>query len=57
MFTAGGHGADSQKINVHSTGYGLFNAKQVVEAHGGTVSAWSEGQGKGSTFTVELPMK
>lgn len=43
------------KINVYSTGYGLFIAKNIVEAHGGTIAAYSEGAGKGSTFVVELP--
>ena len=56
LFTEGGHGKDSQKVNVHSTGYGLFIAKNIVEAHGGTIRAESEGAGKGSTFTVELPV-
>jgi signal transduction histidine kinase len=55
LFTEGGHGKESQTINVHSTGYGLFIAKQIVEANGGTIRAESEGAGKGSTFTVELP--
>lgn len=54
LFTEGGHGKDSQKVNVHSTGYGLFIAKNVVEAHGGTIRAESEGVGKGSTFIVEF---
>lgn len=55
LFTEGGHGKDSQKVNVHSTGYGLFIAKKIVDAHDGTIRAESEGQGKGSTFIVELP--
>ena len=55
LFTEGGHGKNSQTINVHSTGYGLFITKSIVEAHGGTVRAESEGQGKGSTFVVEFP--
>ncbi|HCR52726.1 TPA: hypothetical protein DIV48_03750 [Candidatus Kaiserbacteria bacterium] len=55
LFTEGGHGRDSQRINAHSTGYGLYIAKQIVEAHGGTIRAESEGEGKGSTFIVELP--
>jgi signal transduction histidine kinase len=55
LFTEGGHGKDSQTINVHSTGYGLFIAKQITEAHGGTIRAESEGQSKGSTFVVEFP--
>ena len=55
LFTEGGHGKDSVKVNVHSTGFGLFIAKQVAVAHGGTIKAESEGAGKGSRFTVELP--
>ena len=55
LFTECGHGKDSIKTNVHSTGYGLFIAKQIVEAHGGKIWAESEGQGKGSRFIVELP--
>jgi signal transduction histidine kinase len=55
LFTEGGHGKESQKVNVHSTGYGLFIAKQITEAHGGTIRADSDGAGKGSTFTVEFP--
>jgi signal transduction histidine kinase len=56
LFTEGGRGKDSVKVNVHSTGYGLFIAKQVIEAHGGTIWAESDGQGKGSLFVVELPL-
>lgn len=55
LFTEGGHGKDSIRVNVHSTGYGLFIAKNVVEAHGGSIRAESEGPGKGSRFVVEFP--
>ncbi|OYV83068.1 MAG: hypothetical protein B7W96_00810 [Parcubacteria group bacterium 37-58-5] len=55
LFTEGGHGKDSITVNVHSTGYGLFIAKSIVEAHGGTIRAESEGEGKGSVFIIELP--
>ena len=55
LFTEGGHGKDSQTVNVHSTGYGLYIAKQITEAHGGTIRVESEGAGKGSTFIVEFP--
>ena len=55
LFTEGGHGAESRKVNVDSTGYGLYIAKSVVEAHRGRIWAESEGVGKGSRFVVELP--
>ncbi|MDP2789432.1 MAG: HAMP domain-containing sensor histidine kinase [bacterium] len=54
LFTEGGRGKDSVKVNVDSTGYGLFSVKLIVEAHGGKVWAESKGAGKGSQFFVEL---
>ncbi len=56
LFTEGGHGKDSIKINVHTTGYGLFIAKQVMQAHGGKIWAESEGEGKGSRFVAQFPV-
>lgn len=56
LFTEGGHGKDSIKVNVHSTGYGLYIAKQIVEAHGGKIQAESGGAGRGARFVVELPV-
>ena len=55
LFTEGGHGVESQKVNVDSTGFGLYIVKNIVEAHKGKVWAESEGVGKGSRFIVELP--
>jgi signal transduction histidine kinase len=36
-------------------GLGLSIAKQLVEAHGGTISVTSEGRGSGTSFIVTLP--
>lgn len=55
LFTEGGHGKESTKINVDSTGFGLYIVKNIVDAHQGRVWAESEGSGKGSQFYVELP--
>ena len=37
-------------------GLGLAIVRQLVELHGGSVSAHSEGEGHGATFTVRLPL-
>jgi PAS domain S-box-containing protein len=49
-----------QAENVHTRyigglGLGLALARHFVELHGGTISAHSDGEGHGSTFTVALP--
>ena len=40
---------------VKGTGLGLFIVRSLARRHGGDVYAESEGQGRGSTFTVRLP--
>ena len=48
---------DASKANILGTGLGLYVAKELLTAQKGTIRAESEGQGKGATFTVELPIK
>lgn len=37
-------------------GLGLAIARHLVELHGGEITAQSEGEGRGATFTVRLPL-
>lgn len=49
--------ADSSTTRAHGgLGLGLAIVRSLVEMHGGNVSAYSEGLGKGSRFDVEFPL-
>jgi CheY-like chemotaxis protein len=49
--------ADSSSTRAHGgLGLGLALVKHLVELHGGAVSAESEGEGRGATFKVTLPI-
>ena len=47
-----GHSAERQS----GLGLGLSITRHVIEMHGGTVSASSPGEGKGSSFMIRLPL-
>jgi PAS domain S-box-containing protein len=49
--------ADSSTTRAHGgLGLGLSIVKHLVELHGGTVRAKSDGEGQGATFLVHLPL-
>jgi len=41
---------------VGGLGLGLAISRRLVELHGGTIAAESEGSGRGATFSIELPL-
>ncbi|HKS22976.1 MAG TPA: ATP-binding protein [Thermoanaerobaculia bacterium] len=48
---------DSSTTRTHGgLGLGLAIVKNIVELHGGNVSAASDGEGRGATFTISLPL-
>jgi len=49
--------ADASSSRRHGgLGVGLALVHYLIELHGGSVHAFSEGEGKGATFTIDLPM-
>lgn len=49
-------GSQASRVNVSSTGLGLYVGRKFAEAHGGTVTAESVGKGHGARFVLELPV-
>jgi signal transduction histidine kinase len=43
--------------NASGLGLGLYIARRIVELHGGSLTVTSPGRGKGSTFTIRLPLE
>ncbi len=47
--------ANNKSIDVKGTGLGLPIVRAIIERHGGRIKAESRGEGKGTTFIIQLP--
>jgi PAS domain S-box-containing protein len=56
LFTMFSQATSALQRSQGGLGIGLALVKGLVELHGGTTEAWSAGPGKGSQFTVRLPI-
>ncbi|MHA1996005.1 MAG: sensor histidine kinase [Candidatus Hodarchaeales archaeon] len=43
-------------MSAKGTSIGLYIAQQIIEVHGGTLTAESSGKGHGATFHIQLPI-
>lgn len=48
--------SNANSVNTSGTGLGLYVALKMAQQMGGNITCTSEGDGKGSTFTFELPL-
>lgn len=56
MFSEGVQFNANQLQGGAGSGFGLFIAKGIVEQHGGSLTVTSDGIGKGTAFTLTLPL-
>lgn len=49
--------ATPKETSVRGLGLGLFITRELIEAHGGRIWAESEGEGHGSVFFIDLPLR
>lgn len=57
MFTKYFRAENAMRINSAGTGLGLYIAKEIISVHKGKIWVESQGEGKGSTFYIELNTK
>jgi len=56
IFTKFFRAKNARAVNVEGFGIGLYLARELVRRHGGTIKAFSDGVGRGTTVSVILPM-
>lgn len=47
---------DENTRTVNGTGLGLFLVREIISAHGGTITVRSKGKNKGAAFEIRLPL-
>lgn len=57
LFEKFSRGKDISRLNTGGTGLGLHVGKRMMEALHGAIRVQSEGEGKGSTFFIEVPIE
>jgi len=56
IFSKFSRASNAKQSSIFGTGMGLFIAKSLIEVNGGSINVASDGNGKGTTFTMELPL-
>jgi PAS domain S-box-containing protein len=56
LFDRFSQGAAARRRSSGGLGLGLSIARQIIELHGGTITAHSEGPGRGARFEIRLPV-
>jgi signal transduction histidine kinase len=57
IFSKFSRGKDTSRLSATGTGLGLYVGRAMIEAHQGRIWAESKGDGHGSKFFIELPVK
>ncbi len=57
LFQSFSRGQAGAKLSTEGAGLGLYIAKQFVQMHNGRIWAESPGEGRGSVFHIELPVR
>ncbi len=57
VFAKFSRGHDTSRLQASGTGLGMYVGKSLIEAQNGKIWVESKGDGKGSKFIIELPIK